>query len=865
MRKSLLALIFGVIVAGGASAQFIHDLRPIRPGPPPSREPRLLPIQVDSHQVSVDVNDGVASTKVHLTFRNPNGLQLEGTFMFPMPDDAAIGRFAMKMGGRMVEGEVLEKDKAAGIYQSIVQRQMDPALLEFVGRRLFQAKVFPIPPSGTSEIELAYDEPLRRDGRTVEYRYPFRTRGVSGAAVNRASLAIAIRSQDPVLTVYSPSHEVDVVKKGDHEARVTYERAQEPGDRDVVVVYGLGKESVGATLFTHAEKDDEGAFLLLLAPSSSDTGAPAQPKDVVFVVDTSGSMAGDKIEQTRKAIAYCVNSLGASDRFNIVPFATEAQPIFEGLQPADDAHRQQALAFVRERMAARGGTNINDALVAAMGMSREKDRPFIVIFMTDGEPTIGTTTTDGILANVKKANQAMTRLFVFGVGEELKVDLLDLLAEQNHGSRDYVGAKESIEVRISSFFEKVSSPVLSDVKVEAERVRLSDFQPKQLPDLFRGSQLLVTGRFQGLGTGLIRLKGTVAGKPVEHVFELTFKKGDDATAFVPRLWAVRKAGWLIDQIRLNGESKELKDEVVRLGKTYGIVTPYTSYLVVEDVVASGRPAPTPTTVPPPRRAGEGGGFGGGGGGVSDGRGAPRGRAGGEYHGPPAGGAAPTAGAPAPSTRAPAPAEPAPESKPGDSKEATRRLLDDLGRASSEAEVKYKRAEESARKSEGKAPPADAGLSEGAKKSTNRDTFLDAEAPSDAADKLEKERKDRDDAAENLRRGYFTDAIALSQAVKGLRESRAGEDAISGAFIRRAGNRTFFHKAGLYVESPILDMEPEAIQKKLVRIEAFSKDYFDLLQKKPDLSKVLALGNSLLFVDGDRLVQIVPAGTLAPAK
>ena len=809
MRKSLLIITFGLILAPVSQSQFISEIRV--PGSRLAR-PHFHPITVEQHRVSAAITDGVARTTVRQVFRNPNGVQLEGMYMFPLPEDAAVSNFSMMMGGKMVAGEVLERGKAASIYEGIVRRQQDPALLEYMGKRLFRARLFPIPSRGVSEIELSYDQTLMRDGHTVEWRYPYRTRSVSGAPVGQASVQVKINSTDPVLTVYSPSHEVDVVKKGDHEAAVSYESNQDPGDRDFVVVYGLAKDgSVGATLFAHGEGEDTGAFLLLMAPSSELEKGRTVAKDVVFVVDTSGSMSGGKIEQVKKALNYCINSMDEKDRFSIVSFATEASAWKGGLVQPTRESRASAKEFVA-KLQARGGTNINDALVQSLGMSKDKDRPFMVIFMTDGEPTVGVTDTNGILGNVKVANNALTRLFVFGVGENLKVDLLDLLAEQNHGARDYVGSKENIEAKVSSFFEKVSSPVLSDVKLDFAGVEVSELHPKRLPDLFRGSQLLVTGRFRGAGPGVIKLTGKVDGEVVEHVFERAFNDGKSKTSFVPRLWAVRKVGYLMDQIRLNGANDELQKEVVRLGKKYGIVTPYTSFLVLEDAVAGA-----------PVRPGRGGGGG-----------AVRNRGGAERLGDPTGFGTISpgrfAGLP-PSSRA--------------SKEARTNgvtvTLDALGLSG-----KLKDGRQGGKKSgEGSAPESQLG---------DRDK---GEADGVLGGRV-------DTLHARLNKLYFTDAIALSTAVKSLREARTADGEVAGGLVRRVGNRTFLVRSGVTLESAILDLEPAALLRRLVRIEAFSAGYFELLKKK-GLGRLLALGNSLLFIDGDRIVQIVPAGALEKPK
>jgi hypothetical protein len=445
----------------------------------------------------------------------------------------------------------------------------------------------------------------------------------------------------------------------------------------------------------------------------------------------------------------------------------------------------------------------------------------MVIFMTDGEPTIGVTRPADIRRNVRKANEALTRLFVFGIGDDLNAELLDLLAEENHGTRDYVGNDENIELKISSFFQKVSSPVLSGLSVTVTGIETKDVYPKKLPDLFRGSQLLVTGRFKGTGKATILLKGSINGRQEAHEFQVDFKKGSDKTAYVSRLWAVRKVGYLMDQIRLTGENEEVKKEVVRLGKKYGIVTPYTSYLVVEDAVASSRRVNRPTRGSR-RRAGRGGGgfFGG------------RGRA-------DRGGARDASGD--------ASVLPLGETKTGE---------------------KDKRAEGKTR-SYGFSVKADEFLKAEAEKATKRpvDSSTSADRsrtirlgddgkPEHHAERALKESRKK--ALDSLIDNYFTDSISLSKHVKNLRETGSARTGSAGMLVRRVGNRTFYHRSGYLIEASLLDLDSKAIKARLVRIEAFSAEYMRLISTRKDLARILALGDRLLFIDGTRIIQIVSA-------
>ena len=766
-----------------------------------TRPQRWSPAYVEEHSVSVKITDGIAQTTVKQVFRNPNARPLEGSYLFALPENAALGNFAMSMGGKMVQGEVLEKDKAAQIYQSIVARQKDPGLLEYVGRRAFRARIFPIPARGTTTIEISFAETLEARDRLIEYRYPFKTHNFCHQLLKRGTVSIEIDSQEPIRAVYSPSHEVQVTKTGDHKAQISWEATKYKADRDFVALYSTSHDRVGATLFAHEEKSGEGAFLLLLAPSE-DKGKVVD-KDVVFVVDTSGSMAGDKIEQTRRALKYCVNSLREKDRFEIISFATEPVPLFNSLAEANPDNRKKALAHIQDLKAV-GGTNINDALLGALRLTRSKDRPFMVIFLTDGEPTIGTTDTQEILRNVKKANEALTRLFVFGVGDQVRTQLLDLLAENNHGARDYVGNREDIEVKISSFFQKVSNPVLSQVKLSFEGVATSDLYPKPLPDLFRGSQLLVTGRYHDAKDAKVILEGQIDGAQVRQSFPVKFQTRK-TTAFVPRLWAVRKVGYLMDQIRLNGQRKELKNEIVRLGKRYGIVTPYTSYLVMEDSPIASTGSRRGLRPNRPTRKGGRGGF---------------------YNGPASGGL---------------PSSQRPRTRAVD-------LLLTKGKAKKNGTPVT-----GGGGGGSKTPGSVAGNSPGRALKPKPTKTWSKDAPE------EEREQEKSKAALKFKRQY-RDSVTISKSLKKLREARRNSG--TGVLVKRVGNRTFYLRDGNYVEASVLDASEKELKAQLITIEAFTAKYFELIKTNPELAPILALGNHLLFRNAKSIIRIIPP---TPAK
>ena len=281
---------------------------------------------------------------------------------------------------------------------------------------------------------------------------------------------------------------------------------------------------------------------------------------------------------------------------------------------ADSEQIAEAEKWV-QKLEATGGTAINDALAAALDYrTDDKGRSFTIVFFTDGQPTIGETSTDRILQNIAAKNTANTRIFTFGVGDDVNATFLDAIADKTRALATYVRPAEDIEAKVSGLFSKISNPVLTNLKLSATNdISFNEIYPPELPDLFHGNQLIVMGRYSGKGASAIKLEGMVGMEKKEFVYEVAFPdKTNDDHAFVEQLWARRKVGYMLDQIRANGEKPELVNEVTALAKKYGITTPYTSYLIVPDSavpVAQGRAADGKPNVSFSTRAGRAAGVG----------------------------------------------------------------------------------------------------------------------------------------------------------------------------------------------------------------------------------------------------------------
>ncbi|MEP6913804.1 MAG: VWA domain-containing protein, partial [bacterium] len=460
----------------------------------------------------------------------------------------------------------------------------DPGLLEYAGKDLFQASIFPIPPHSDKKLELTYTQVLRAESGTVAYLYPLGTsRQVT--QIGSVSGRIELEGKEPLRNVYSPTHAIDVKRTSDRRSVVTFEGQNGREVQDFQLFYTLSSEDFGMTLLTHREAGKDGYFLLMISPKDNWSEQEYTAKDIVFVLDTSGSMAEEgKMEKARAALLYGIRILRAKDRFNVISFAGEERLMETGMITADDQGRKRGEAFAQS-LRPGGGTNINQALLSAMRQFEASDRPKILIFMTDGLPTVGETNVPRIVDNARAARIPGLRLFTFGVGYDVNTALLDKLAAENGGVADYVEPKEDLEVKVSNFFAKVNYPVLTDLQLDMAGVETDLVYPKALPDLFRGSQVTLIGRYRNpidMDFVRLQLRGKSGGTSRNFLYNnQRFPLRSESNDFLPRLWATRRVGWLMEQVRSNGEQKELRDEIVDLGTRYGIVTPYTSYLALE--------------------------------------------------------------------------------------------------------------------------------------------------------------------------------------------------------------------------------------------------------------------------------------------
>lgn len=572
---------------------FEGTITPLPPPPPridpPIIEPPILPppemrdaLRIAYQRVDVTIDNQVATTRIDQLFVNDGNRMLEGTYFFPLPPGATVSELTMWIDGQPIESKILPKDEARQIYDAIVRQLRDPALLEYVEQDAIQANVFPIPAGEERRIEIEYQQVLPAENGLVHFVYPQTNKLYTNRPLEQQSIRVEILSNEAIRTIYSPSHPVAINQESDFRAVAGFEDSDVAADIDFELYYGVSPEEIGLNLISYKEPGQDGFFLLLAAPSVEVDPADIIARDMIFVLDTSGSMEGEKLAQAQTAAISIIDQLNAFDRFNVIAFSTGTRAFNTELIPTGDAGNYAQFINSLEAL---GGTNISQSLLEAAAQV-QPERPTTIIFLTDGIATEGIVDTQELLNEVEATLPANARLFAFGVGDDVDTFLLDSLTSNHRGTTSYVRPYQSIDEELASFYNKISTPVLADVTLDYGSIIAEQTYPEPLPDIFAGTQLVLAGRYREGGPTTITLSGDVNGETQTFVYEdITFvdNGGDE---FIPRLWATRAIGDLLQRIRLEGESPELVESVVNLSIRYGIITPYTSYLIEEDDIFS---------------------------------------------------------------------------------------------------------------------------------------------------------------------------------------------------------------------------------------------------------------------------------------
>lgn len=582
------AIVAGALLAGGltprtAAAQGWID--PVRPG--------MGAVERVESRVTVGVEGNVATVEVDEWFENSGETVAEGHYLYPLPAGVALSGASLYQGETELRGEVIDADDARRIYEDIVRRRADPALVEYVGEGLFRARVFPIEPGQRRRITLRYSQVLEPAGASLHFRtsgalrptLPTRddrpTSRVSASAPVFVHMAVTPASD--FLEPFSPSHALDAERMGD----TLWVDVPEAEGR-VSVFLPRSDDVAGLSVLAHRPAGEDGYVLLSVTPP--EVTAEPEPRDVVVVVDVSGSMAGTKIQQARSAVEGLLETLRPGDRFRLVSFSNAVDQLDTEWRSLDESALDEARRWIGA-LRADGGTNIEGALSAAFEVPPGRERLPVVVFLTDGLPTVGEQDPARI-SSTAETRRGRYRVFAFGVGHDVNTPLLDRLSASTRGTTQYVEPGEDVERPLSLLAARISHPVLTDLRIAESPVAISDWYPVHIPDVFAGESLVLLARYSGQGSGRVVVEGRSGGHVRRVEAEADFPRVRSEHASLPRLWGARKIGHLTRQLWTEGESPALVEEIRATALRYGLPSPFTSILVQEpEVVADAAQLP----------------------------------------------------------------------------------------------------------------------------------------------------------------------------------------------------------------------------------------------------------------------------------
>ena len=585
-----------------ASAQGILVPRCPRPRPdmPVIEDCRPIQAQVvrTRSDVRVELRDRVLRYEVEERFVNRGGMIGEADYVFPLPKGAAFRDLKLSIDGEMVAGETMSAAEARRIYEEIVRRQRDPALVEWMGHGLLRTRIFPIQAGEERRIVVRFESVAEREGDAVRVDYfrggrhadqgreitPLTNQRRAANTEGRVNLSLTYRAGGELGEPYSPTHELDVDR--DNAVRRVSVRG---GGPDITILVALRRSlAASVAVLTHAQRGENGYALVTVTPPT-DLARNRMPRDLTFVLDASGSMSGQKMEQAKAAGRQLLRTLTDRDRFRIIDFSTDVRSFRDDFVFATEANIRSALRYLQD-IDASGSTNISGALDEALrpsdiGIGRlqdSQDRLPLVLFMTDGAATVGERDPARIAARAARS-RGDTRVFTFGLGADVNIGLIEQLAIEGRGTAHFVRPEENVERVVELVATRLRTPLLTDVRVsvDGDNVRLSRQYPAGAQDIFAGQDLVLLARYDGSGSANVVVTGRSNGRQVRWSSLRNFSRDERDNAFVPRLWATQRIGWLSAERRRNGGSPEIDDEIRQLGERFGIPTEFTSYLVLE--------------------------------------------------------------------------------------------------------------------------------------------------------------------------------------------------------------------------------------------------------------------------------------------
>ncbi len=558
--------------------------------------------------VRADISGFVTRVSVRQEFENTFTEPIEAVYVFPLSQNGAVDSMTMTVGERVIRGKIMRRDEARKTYETARSAGQTAALLDQERTNIFTQAVANIMPGERVIVEISYLETLKYEDGAYEFVFPmtvgerYNPADVKDAnkiappmtARNGSDISIEINLNAgvPVEEIRSTSHEIDQINFSPNTTKMTLKNEKTIPNKDFILRYDVTGKRIEDAILTH--RDGRGGFFtLILQPPDKVATEDRTPKEIVFVLDTSGSMSGFPIEKAKEAIKLSLDGLYPEDTFNIITFAGDTEILFPAPVPATRANLEAAQNFLAGRSGG-GGTEMMKAIKASLDPSDSQEHLRIVCFMTDGQ--VGND--DEIVAEVKRHPKA--RVFSFGIGSSVNRALLDKIAQQGKGEATYVGLQDDGSKAASKFYERVRTPLLTDLSIDWAGMPVADVYPGKLTDLFSAKPVILHGRYTKAMSGSIKLKGTLAGAPYERAINLVLPENEAANDSLATLWARTRVDELSTTRLMAADTKTGTDidlAITNLGLEFGLMTKFTSFVAVEDRVSNPNGDPTKVAVP----------------------------------------------------------------------------------------------------------------------------------------------------------------------------------------------------------------------------------------------------------------------------
>ncbi|HEX7723939.1 MAG TPA: VIT and VWA domain-containing protein [Pyrinomonadaceae bacterium] len=591
----------------------------------PSGKPKAV-CPLKHTDVKAQISGFLSRVTINQEFENPFKEKIEAVYTFPLPQNAAVDDMTMLVGDRTVRGKIMRREQAEAVYEAAKNNGQTASLLNQERPNIFTQSVANILPGEKIKITISYVETLKYEDGSYEFVFPmvvgprYIPGGAEGAqgdgfapdtdrvpdgsritpqpapaglrAGHDVSLQISLDAGVPIDGLSSKTHDVNIERPDDHRAQVTLKDLATIPNKDFILRYDVAGAKISDAVLTHATGTG-GFFTLILQPPERVTVEDVTPKELVFVLDTSGSMSGFPIEKAKETMKLALDNLYPYDTFNLITFSGDEHILFPEPVPVTKENLAKAQAFLETRQGS-GGTEMMKAIKASMDPSDKQDHVRVVCFMTDGY--VGNDME--IIGEVQKHPNA--RVFAFGIGGSVNRFLLDNMAKYGRGEVEYVALNDDGSAAARRMHERIRNPLLTDISIDWNGLAVSDVYPTNVPDLFSAKPLIVTGRYSGNGRGTIRLKGKMSGRDFVREIPIDFSSPQTHDVLAT-LWARTRIDDLMSQ-DFNGAQRgamkdDVKQSIVQLGLDYRLMTQFTSFVAVEEMIVTDSGQPRRIDVP----------------------------------------------------------------------------------------------------------------------------------------------------------------------------------------------------------------------------------------------------------------------------